>query len=287
MSVETRDFSDYQLGDDVYSLGGGVIPEIAAAANYELTSGQAAQDVLPGLIGAVGPDKELQKNIGRVKQFLGDDAVQTAADWVERSGVLKPVERSFVQPGQLPDEIDSLLINGGVARWMLRRAAIAEQYSPERIGRIILPLGIRQMGKVEHQLVTTLETKNGVKPTEQQFASEYLVGRLSLAGFKVELIPVESTDGDSILQELFTQYKSLTEGTMLVAGNAPSVIQSAGQVRLAARSAASSFDSNGDQLFMAGDTIQVARNGEKPATHQDPYTALGQIARNALFLSRQ
>ena len=74
--------------------------------------------------------------------------------------------------------------------------------------------------------------------------------------------------------------------SVLAISNAPAAIQTAGQFRIAARVIDAGFDKAGDQLFVLADGIDVARGGEGPATHQNPFTALGQVARSALFLYR-
>lgn len=281
------DFSNYELGDNVYELAGGVLPEMAEAAGFDLGP-EPTEEALSGLVGRLGPQRELQRNIELVKEFLGPYAQDRAADWVERSGVLIPLQRPFAAPGEMPREHDAIVFSGGVARWMLRRMTMVETIDPETVGRVVLPIGNRPMGSVEHQLVKTFEARERRLPTEAEFAERYLLGRLAAAGFReVDLVKFDTKNGDDILAGLFAMRPELLDGSILVPANAPSAIQTAGQLRVAARNARSDFDSNGDQMAMVSDAIEVARNPkQKPATHQDPFSALGQIARNALFLQR-
>lgn len=283
------DFSTYELSPElnVYDLANGLLPEVAQAAGFELAPQPEASN-LGAFIGKVGPDKELQKNIGVVKEALGDNATGQIADWIDRSGVLFPVERGFVRDTDLPGRTDALVWGGGVANWMLRRAALAQRFDPETVGRVYLPLGNRKMKPVEHQLVATYAKEHGRLPTEYEFARAYLLGGLMLAGFtpKPKIIPVGSGNGDKVLETLFAREPQLLDGTVTVVANAPNAIQAAGQLRLAARKSDASFDSTGEQLFMASDSIPLARRGEATKTHQNPESALGQLIRNALFLEK-
>ena len=283
------DFSNYELGPglDVYRLADGLLPVVAAAADFDLTKTPTAEN-LGALVGKVGPDKELQKNIGVVRDALGPEAKEQIADWIESSGILFPVERGFVDNIALPEKTDAIVWSGGVANWMLRRAAFTQRFDPENVGRVFLPLGNRKMKPGEHQLVKTYEKQRGKLPTEYEFARTYVLGGLMVAGFepKPKILPVGENDGDKILDALFEREPDLLDGTITVVSNAPNAIQAAGQLRLAAVRADVSFDMRGDQLFMASDSIPLARQGESAKTHQNPETALGQLVRNALFLQK-
>ena len=152
-----------------------------------------------------------------------------------------------------------------------------------------MPVGNREMKPAEHQMVKTYEKRHGKFPTETDFAETYLRGLLEVAGFggdKVQVVPVKDNNGDRILDALFDRRPELLSGSITVVTNAPNAIQAAGQLRAVARRTDEQFDSDGDQLFMVSDSIQLARRGEAPKTHQNPETALVQLMRNALFLQR-
>lgn len=299
------DFSNYELtpGLNVQSLAGGVVPAIAGAAEVPLTpyparnsdggapqglpeAGLAIEADLKALVGKVGPDKELQQNISAVRETLGPDAREQIAEWVERSGILYPVERSFKTTEPMPKKTDAVVWGGGVANWMLRRATVTERFDPDNVGRIYLPLGNRPVKAGEHQLAGTYEKQRGRLPKEHEFVRTYILDRLVTAGFdpKPKVIPVASGVGDKVLDALFEREPQLLDGTITVVANAPNAIQAAGQLRLAALRVDPSFDSTGEQLFVASDSVPLARRGEAAKTHQNPETALGQLVRNALFL---
>jgi hypothetical protein len=288
------DFSNYELESirtserGVAGLAGGLLPEMATVFGQPLSE-RPDEDELQRLIGTIGPAKTLQDNIAGVQEILGTDAdaVTLAADWTERSGVLNPVRRGFVDTSPLPERLDAIVWGGGVANWIKRRVELTERFDPLSVGRVVLAAGNRQMGEAEHQLVTTYARQEGRIPTETDFIRKYMTGRLALAGFEVEVVAVDSQNAEEINDEVFAEKPELLDGSILVVGNAPNVVQAAGQIRLAGRRADAGFDADGRQFYMAGDTIPVARKGEGPATHQNPFTALGQIARNALVLERQ
>ncbi len=277
------DFSNYEQGAALYALGNSVLPEIADRANYQLTD-QPDKVNLQGLIAKLGPDKELQKNIGVVREALGDNATGQIADWVERSGIMYPVERSFMKPTAVPERADTVIINGGVANWMLRRAGVVLRMDPKNVGQVLLPIGNRQMGAAEHQLVQTSERSRGQRPTEAQFVEQFVVPSLAMAGFDVRLIPVESSRGDEVLDALLATVPSILDGTVIVAANAPNALQAAGELRLAGQRVRPEFDINGQQVHMVSDSIALARRGEAAKTHQNPATAVGQLGRNGLYL---
>lgn len=289
MSVSERNFSNYQLSDNVYELAGGLLPDMAEALDFDLGE-EPSEDAISRFVGHIGPAKELQENIGLVQQRLGTEAsaISLAAGWTERSGVLAPVHRSFANPEiAVPSEFDTAIITGGVARWMLRRAArirdLAE-VSGQNFGEVLVAAGTRQMKENEHASVARLAELSGQLPTEADFAEGVIVPRLQAAGLAARAVRIGTSVGDEAMKEVAHAIQN--RDTVLVAANAPAAIQTAGQLRVAAKDNRADFDTTGEQLFVTGDGFPLARHGESAATHQNPYTALGQIARNALFLQR-
>jgi hypothetical protein len=285
------DFCDYDLTflkatpSRIYQLGGGVLIEMADRFAYELNA-EPTEQTLFGLVGAVGPHKELQRNIEHAQEVLGSDAVDVCADWLERSGVMNAVAGAFSAPATtaVPSTIDAVVWSGGVANWQLRRRNLTERLDPTTVGRVVLPMGSRLMGAGEHPLVATYTSRRERQPTEYQFCCNFVKPVLQQAGFRsVEVISADSGNGDAVCEFVFRHFPELLDGIVLTIGNAPNTIQGAGQLRDAARRV-EGFDENGDQLFMMGDFFPVARHGEDKSTHQNPLSGIGQIARNAAFL---
>jgi hypothetical protein len=282
----------------VYGLSGGLLPEMARALGYKLGD-QPTEDALRGFIGHVGPAKFLQDNIALVQALLGTtrDATAIAADWADRSKSLTTHHRSFVNPElQTPDEVNSAIITGGVARWMLRRAnrLVEHLAAGNRVEEIILAAGSRTMKASEHPLVAAYIAGNGEGPKESDFMKDVIAPQLRFAVKKydvaVRVVAVDSESGSEVMDRAaFVADLGRRNRTAVVISNAPAGVQNAAQLREAGRGINPAFDRNGDQLFVLTDSIEVARHGEGPATHQNPFTALGQIARNALhiFLEQQ
>lgn len=290
-----RTFETFDLQNNVTDLSHGLLLEMAEALRFDIGE-NPDQQKLYEFAGHIGPAKELQDNIAIVQKILGSDrdATSIAADWLERSGMMQPLDRPFVEPGiDRPEKIDTVMFSGGVANWILRRTSVVEWLNPENVGQVIIPAGERQMGNGEHQLVATLNRYmleqhggNASPITETEFAYAIAADRLETAGFDVDLHHFASSNGDEILSDTFAKRPELLSGNILIAGNAPNAIQAAGQIRLAALKADKTFDSNGDQLFMLSDSVPIARRGEGKNTHQNPFSALGQIARNAQIIVR-
>lgn len=291
-----QDFSNYEVSkiiessEGIYGLANNLLPEMAEALGYDLGE-RSAEESLKGFIKHIGPAKELQDNIALVQQRLGtnEDAVTIAADWVDRSGLLTPVARAFRDNTELDmSKIDRVVMTGGVANWMIRRGMLIERILPEV--PIDIVVGNRQMKEVEHPIVGHLMRNKGEdRITESEFALNYLEPRLGVLGLQAVTVTAETANGNEVFAELFSQYETCAQDdTILVVGNAPSFIQSAGQLRSVARDVNPNFDplDNEPQLYMISDTIPVARNGEGTATHQNPYSALGQIARSASYIQQ-
>lgn len=285
-------FANYRLGPelDVFRLADGLLYEIADVADLDPPGTFAATEAkLEELVFRVGPERELQKNIEHIREMLGENATEQMADWIDRSGVMTPVERGFMHNKSVPEQVDSLVWGGGVANWMLRRMAMTQRFDPEAFGKLYLPMSTRKMKDTEHQLVAQYKKEHNRQPTEYDFAMRFVRPILIHGGIQpaqIEVVDTQESDGDEVLKTFLHGNRQLFDSTVVVVANAPNAIQAAGQLRVAARSLDPTFDSTGDQLFMVSDSFPLARAGEKPATHQNPATALGQLARNALFLQR-
>ncbi len=291
------DFSNYELGEiaehefGVYQLADELIPEMAETLELDIT-GRPVQETLGNFIGKFAPDKELQKNISLVQDRI---SVDEAADWVERSGVLKPIARAFRDETGLPEKFGRAVLTGGVANWILRRSTVLEQIDPARIYTVWLVAGDRKMSDNEHQLVKSHRERfawNNVETTEYKFMKKFVLPRLTDAWFNVRDFHAEGqTKGSAVLDDwakfITTIDSAARKSKFLVPANAPASIQTAATIREALQKLDPTFDMAAEpQLYMISDTIPVARHGEGTATHQNPYSALGQILRSAKYLDK-
>ncbi len=263
----------------VYEIGTGVVPEMARVFNHELSEEPDVQN-LGNLIGTVGQSKELQENIAGVQEKIGtnDDPVTIARGWVERSGLLLPVDRSYMNSETVSGEaaIDVALVTGGVRNWMQRRAQRLANESGA-VSDVLLVAGNREMKPQEGD-----DVEAGM--TEADYFNNVIRGILEDAGVRVELVRVNSSIGDEVMAVAANHIGS--KDSVLVASNAGAWVQNAGQARRALQARHDGFDANGENLYVISDTFPLGSGQEPTSSHQNPFSALGQIARNAQELRR-
>lgn len=264
----------------------GIIPEMAKVFGHELS--QAPEEAnLGGLIALVGPAKTLQDNIAGVRESLGknksdDLAIDMARKWIDRSGLLVPVERSYMNPELViteEDEFSLAVVTGGVRNWIERRAArLSVAIGKVSIGRVLLVGGNRAMKSAEGPGV-----KDGM--TEAEYMETNLKPRFNEAGVSVDVMAVESGVGDEVMRAAASEIDPTSK--ILVASNAGAWVQNAGQFRRAAIQENPDFDANGEQLYVLSDSFPLGITGKEPTkTHQNPLSALGQILRNGQEIIR-
>ena len=289
MAERDLTFANFNLSESVYDIGDGVLREMADATGHELAPAPDV-DNLGGLIGAIGPAKELQANISHVQEILGTDqtALNLARGWVTRTGLLTPVERHF------PDDrfevhtsgIKVAIITGGVRNWMARRELRLAQLSGSQrfIPTTLLVAGNRVLKSVEGPDVT-----DGM--TEADYLESIVKPRLNNLGLASEVVRVDSEVGNDVMRAAAEaaarayDFDNVGNGVAIVS-NAGAWVQNAGQFRRALREIVPSFDETPGQLLVVSDGFKLGETGAEPtSTHQNPFTALGQIARNAQELA--
>lgn len=292
-------FANYSLVvdgvDSIYDIGSmngsrsGVIEEIAAAFNHKLTAKPSA-DNLGELIGLVGPAKELQENIGLVQEVLGTKkaAVTIARGWVKRSGLLLPVERSYIKSEEVDGPIDLALITGGVRNWMARRTARLEELSNTReVRQTFLVAGNRLMKTAEGP-----DVEEGM--VEYDYMREVVAKQLSTMGLSATVVKAKTSIGDEVMKAGMYDIAEevsfdMRSAQVAVVSNAGAWVQNVGQFRRVAKSTFyyPTFDTKGSQLLAVSDSFPLGTGSEPMTTHQNPFSAVGQIVRNAQELVRQ
>lgn len=306
---EVLTFASYRPDRDglegIYEIGAteerpeGVLHEISATFGHELTPTPDAENI-GELINAVFRDKELQKNIGRAQEVLGtdDNAVAIARGWVERSGLLIPVERTYITAADIPEEAAEeyetsgrpyfkvAAMSGGVRNWMMRRIdRLEELHRTVGIGSVLLAAGHRPMSTGEGP-----DVEEGM--VEYNYMEQVIMPRVQQLGLWAVLAPAETRNGDEVMAEgahvlVNEQMMDFTADRLAVVSNAGAWVQNGGQIRRAVRSVIRpDFDNHGNQLFAVSDEFPLGTGTEPTATHQNPFSALGQIARNAQELVR-
>lgn len=255
---------------DIGQIGGGVVYEIAE--KFKVSGDVTSIEGLDNLIAKASPKPTLQENIAHAKEALGPEAIDIARDWVQRTGLLEPVERSFMDAeAPLPISFTLAVIAGGVANVMNRRANALLNFD----------------GKVEQVLMLGGKGRSGFGELTQ---SEYLGLRIRTvlinAGFEpVVNKPVNSESGNEVMKAGVGLVPE--SGPILIAGNPGNWLQVASQFRRAMRQTYPDFDQNGERLFVVSDTIELGETGMEPtSTHQNPLSAIGAITRNLKQVKR-
>lgn len=291
MSVE-RNFSNFILGDNVYELSGGLIPEIAERLEVPLSDTPDSAE-LGRLVGVIGKNKVLRDNV-EITAIPQDEA----ADMVDRSGVQLPLSRSLRTPNiQIPKDTDlksltATIMTGAVANWMDRTRALLE--SDPSQSKVYAVTGNRVMSsptEVTNPQVAEFIKNNGVEPSESDYALEYVLP--ALTSRSAELVAYQTADGDEIADKFVQDHPELfADGSRVsFARVANAGIQLALQFRKAARKLNPDFDSNpaDPQVYIRTDTLPVARTAEelKNATKfQSPFTGLRQVALTAKLINK-
>lgn len=292
-TFNTYDLRDLTTPEDVMQLCDNLIPRLAEATGYTGFADGLSEEAFNGFIAHVGKQAELQRNIEHVRSLLGDtevDATQAAAQFLRQSEVLLPVNRSFVRPDlAVPSRVARIVVPSAVARWWLRKAGQVAHFHHVMEGTayaVDVLAGTRKMNASEHSWVARyIEQHHGEQPTERQFAAEVLVPMLQSLGVKdVELLEMFTSSGDDIANEYISKKPNVLNDVTLVVSNAPAAIHNAGQLRAAMRRINRDYDANGTQLFMLADGIIPAAYQQGTATHQNVFSGLSQVPRNAMFL---
>jgi hypothetical protein len=295
--VAERDFSNFELGDNVYALAGGLIPEVADRLNFELGD-QPNPDRMYELVGVLGPNKVLGLN----KEVEAID-LETAGDLLERSGVQKPLNRSLWTPnlefGDLGSGPAFTVVTGAIANWQDRTAQlVAEAVREGTIGPDVrVVTGNRVMGKVKSEAtnpnVVDFHNKKNRFPTDTEYATRFVLPVLDEAGAQATLTSYDTDTGDEIADNFARNIKPI-EGDepgyeklfepgvpVVFARVANAGVQLAVQFRQAIRvSVGPQFDSESDpDVFILTDSFPIARTEEQKAdsvNYQNPYTGLRQ-----------
>jgi hypothetical protein len=283
-TVEQRDFSSFELGDNVYKLAGGLIPEIAESLEVSL-GGEPNSDDLQSIMEKVGPNKVLRDN-AEIQAIDRDSMVEL----IERSGIQAPLSRSLWTP-DVPavwDTVDAMVLVGAVANWQ-DRAVNAALVDELRNKPVYVLGGTRLMDTATEKPnsnIDRLHEKFRRYPTEAEYAASVVTPRLVAAGRNVLATPFNTADGDTILDTFFETNPDLLEASIAVVRVANAGVLMALQMRAAAQKHSPAFDTNPEvpQTFIITDTLPVARTDDEEkdaANYQKSATALRQVVLTA------
>lgn len=291
MTAINTDFSDFELATcDVMNLSHGLVPEIAEVFEYSLPTRLTPED-LGGLVDKVGSSKVLQDNIPRVQEFLGtdEDAFQIAANWVERSGVQKELNRSLWTPAiETPDTVQFTVISGGVANWQDRSAGIIvnkREASSDFSNKVVYLAGSRVMDsptETSNGNIQEFFDEQGRYPAEFEYAERFIGSVLRQAGFDPSFVETGNASGDEQALYFARYYDNFNpKEAIAFARVANAGVMLAGQYRKALQDEYRGFDADAKKpkAFVMTDSFTVARSQDEldPKTNQNPFTALRMI----------
>lgn len=295
---------NFRVGtDNVEQIGAtnerpGVLRDLRTAFGY-------SGDSLDGLIKHVAPNTTLQDNIEFAREVLsdedtaksigyeGDTAASIAGDICARSGLQARVIRPFMEPaeGGLPSKFDAAIQTDGVVNWMDRMTNISIMTARQAsIDTILLASGGRLIGDNESPKVAAGTSVN-------RYMATSVVPMMGISGlFKaIELVHTNEKAGPKVMAQAAGRLAmsgevDLTTGLVIVpavAGNWP---QKGAQARQALKAVQPDFDSDPErrQLWVVSDSFPLGLTGEEPkTTHQNPFSALGNVLRAAKLLDDQ
>lgn len=297
------DFSNFELVNinqdrGVSELAGGVIPEMARVFEVELSE-RPTVDELGVLVGAIGKSKILQENLPQVQEVLGtgDDALAITSEWLIRSGVQEPLDRSLWTPDQpVPEDVDAIVMTGAVANWQDRMVKLLAERrkAGHELAPVRLALGNEVMDsptEVTNSNVLAFVEAYGAHPTQAQYGEDVIAPALRSVGYEVAIDPYDTNKGNEIAAAFVEKYNRLLTGKLAFARVANAGIQQAGQFRTAARKLNPGFDIDpaNPQAFVLTDTFPVAQTEEenkKPVSFQRPATGIRQVAMTAKTLAQ-
>jgi|GEM_PF-2488949 len=283
MSTAERNFATFEFGDDPYQLADGLLTELADRVNVVLSKPNGPSD----LVARFGKKETLREN--NLEAITDVMSLEEAADYVERSGIMEPLNRSLWTPDLVGGTDLPLFVTGAVANWQDRTANVITLLPGQ--SDVHTAVGNRKMGSTDtersnesfQKYVATFEEE----PTEAIYFERFIKERLEDAGRQVVFQGYKNAKGDEIAQKYIQSEKGavLLDGVM-VARVANAGLQLALQLRKEARVVRPDFDSKEHpDLFIVTDGVseffKVARTDEEARPEnahkfQHPVTALRQ-----------
>jgi hypothetical protein len=282
-TVEQRDFSTFEFGDDVYRLADGLIPEIADRLGVAIGEEPTSTD-LQAIMDKVGPNKVLRHN-AEVEAI--DRAAQVTL--VERSNVQSALQRSLWTPdvAASSENVDRLVMLGAVANWQDRGADAIPPGMDDTPIHYLTGTRVMDTGTEKSNLnIALIHATFGRYPTESEYGTSVVVPKFVKAGRAALASPFNTKDGDVIFDEFFTQNPDLLEQSLAIVRVANAGVIMALQMRNAAQKINPQFDKDRDhpQAFVITDAFSLARSEDdekNPGSYQKAATALRQVVLTA------
>ena len=229
-----------------------------------------------------------------------DDARETAADWVERSGLLLPVDRSFWKPNQpcSASQNTRVIMTGGGATEQDEFVDMLSRRSGFQRGLVWLLTSGRELSDPDdsqNPRVQSLIEQRGSVPTEGSYAHEFTVPRLLDVHYPTDKVSVVHQEGatgqEHLINGLVERSRGFEGGAKTVFVAPPGrVITLAAAYRQAARRLNGLYDaqSGRPQAFMLANGAIPARTVEEleQPGYVDPLLVFDEIPAAATAIMR-
>ncbi len=303
---EAITFGNFRVGiDEVRDIG--VAPEHDSVLVELSRAFDVPPEDLGELVSAVAPSPRLQENIAPAETVLGDPAIQASMgyhgvddegnpwnaytvghDLVRRTGLQEAVVRPLMAPakGEIPGYFTAGVLPGRVVRWMDRMGAVMTEVGEQTaVNRLLLVSADRTIRQGESPQVEP-------GTTEHHFMSHQLAPALGDTGLfrTVEMLRTGEKHGKIAAFAAAWHLRGTSDlrtDKVIVPTVAGNWMQTGAQLRSALQDLEPAFDANpaNRQLWVASDAFPIGRTGQEPKeTHQNPLSALGNIARGAKLL---
>lgn len=283
----SRNFGNYYLGDNVYELAGGLIPDMGNWLDIDMGS-EPNTESLGQLVGKLGANKVLRNN-----EEVQAMTREHMADLLEQSGVQNAASRSLWSPEITPENRGARIavITGGVFNWMNRSAAIVN--SMRFIDTVYAVAGTRVMDSPTESSqpeVQKLAEVIGKAPTEYEYMKYSLVPKIAIPKRRIIVEGHRTDNGDLLAQRFFENNPNLLGEQLVFARVANAGVQLAVQMRKAAHKLNPDFDNpanDNPQVYFHTDEFPIARTAEQdanPKQFQKSQTGLRQVALTAKLL---
>ena len=289
-----RNFSNFHLGDNVYELADGLVPEIAERVDVKLGNEPNSQ-ALSDLVRELGPNPALRSNPDPANIDR-----RTAVELAYRSHLPGRMSRSLWTPDIKPQsnrvstgdaKVDAAVLTGATANWQNRAASIV----PFGIFTYIAA-GTRKMDtetEINHPDVQRLK-EFGRYPTEAEYAASIIIPKLtnshvhSRFSQKILMTSYPTESGEELASRFFEDNQHLLDKRLLFIRAATGGVQLAVQMRKAARALSADFDADklNPQVFIETDSQPIAMTPQEETQprFQKGSSALRQIAVTAKLL---
>lgn len=259
-----RDFATFQLGDKPCMLADRLLPQVADLVGVELGDSPDPSK-LGAMVRELGPNPELRTNPDRE-----EISRQVAIEFVEKSAILQPADRSLWTPDHShPKKPAIVVVGGGVANWM-DRVDIMLTNGGEPRRQIYAAVGNRVMDTVTEKPnynILNFYFRHGRYPTETEYMHQVCEPRLRQYGHVVTTVSSDTNVGSAVADELFIQHREIADEPIKTFRVAGAGIQFTTTIRQAARKVNPCFDAvkAAPQLYYKTDRIEVAIDEDQEA----------------------